>query len=107
MDTTESADVAFGEALQKARATFQIDQERLIRLLNDQGLKWNQSTLSKVEGGKRPMRLSEAVILSGVLGISLDEFVHGEQAPLNQLRAARQRELDAVEAFITTRRARG
>lgn len=104
MDETESADAAFGEALQRARGVFQIDQERLVRLLNEQGLRWNQSTLSKVEGGKRPMRLSEAVIISGVLGISLDEFVCGEHAALNQARAARQRELDAIEAFIAARR---
>lgn len=97
-------DEQLGLALQKARATYDMDQTKLVSIVNARGLKWNQSTLSKIESGKRPLRFSEATLLSEVLGMSLDELAFGSDEPRVNVRSVRDRELDALEQFIATRR---
>lgn len=97
-------DEQLGLALQKARATYDMDQSKLVFLVNERGLRWNQSTLSKIESGKRPLRLSEATVLSEVLGMSLEELAFGSDAPTGNVRSIRDRELDALEQFLKSRR---
>ncbi|MET8314839.1 helix-turn-helix transcriptional regulator [Rhodococcus erythropolis] len=58
-----------GRRLAELRQQQGYRQEDFLKLLQAQGVDWTQATLSRVEGGKRPIRLTEAFAISDALGI--------------------------------------
>lgn len=58
-----------GRRLAELRQQQGYRQEDFLELLHAQGVEWTQATLSRVEGGKRPIRLTEAFAISEALGI--------------------------------------
>jgi len=63
------AEDQIGKRLAELRKQQGYRQEDFLELLQAQGLDWTQATLSRVEGGKRPIRLTEAFTISDALGI--------------------------------------
>ncbi|QPO17515.1 helix-turn-helix DNA binding domain protein [Mycobacterium phage phiGD20-1] len=51
------------------------DQSRLSDELSESGVDLSQSALSRLEGGHRRLGFGEAVAISMVLGLDLDEFL--------------------------------
>lgn len=64
-----SDETGIGRRIRALRTDAGWSQPALIEALRDAGLNWGQSTLSKVEAGERPLRLSEARKLATALGI--------------------------------------
>ena len=56
-------------------------------LLQSHGLKWSQGTLSKVEQGQRPVRLTEAMLIADALGTTLDQLGFRPERGLSELAA--------------------
>ncbi|MGX5356855.1 helix-turn-helix domain-containing protein [Kocuria sp. KH4] len=69
------ADTAIGHTIRRAREARGLEQSQLSDLLRDEGVNWSQGTISRVEQGKRPVRLTEAGAVAGVLGLLVDELV--------------------------------
>lgn len=64
-----SDEIGIGRRIRALRTDAGWSQPALIEALRDAGLNWGQSTLSKVEAGERPLRLSEAHKLASALGL--------------------------------------
>ncbi len=67
-------DEAIGKRLEKLRRDAGLSQGELAERLRDADLNWSQGTLSRVETGSRPMRFTEALVVSTVLGVSAEEL---------------------------------
>lgn len=57
------------------------NQGELAEALRAHGLNWSQGTLSKVETGSRPIRLTEVPVLLDVLQVGVDDLVDLERKP--------------------------
>ena len=55
-------------------------QTELAERMQDRGHRWHQATVYKVEDGRRPTRLAEAVALADVLDVPLTNLI-GPDAP--------------------------
>lgn len=67
-----------------------------------------QNTVTQIETGKRPLRLSEAVVLAEELGVSLDLLAGHASATEADLLRRVQRAEDAVDrAYLVLREAMG
>lgn len=64
----------YGRRVKDCRQTAGWSQEELARAVGD---KWSQATVWSVENGTRPLRLTEAVTLAKVFGLSLEVFIGG------------------------------
>lgn len=73
----ENVDKYTGRQVQKYREELGMMQAELAAALRDQGVNWSQATLSKVERGERPVRLSEAPTVAKALGRSLSDLLPG------------------------------
>ncbi|MFF1540461.1 helix-turn-helix domain-containing protein [Microbacterium sp. NPDC058269] len=51
-----------------ARAKADMSQKELAAAMTDRGFKWSQATISQIEKGERPLRLSEADHLAELIG---------------------------------------
>lgn len=56
-----------------------LSQGALAAEMKDHGFQWVQSTVSAVESGKRPLRLSEARAISDILTVSVSHLLTEEQ----------------------------
>lgn len=66
-------DRRFGERLRAARERHGMSQAHLLMTLEAlHGIKWHQSTVTKVEAGARPVRLQEAVAIASILRTKLE-----------------------------------
>lgn len=66
------------------------------------GVKWHPMTVDRVESGERPLKLTEAIALAGIFGVTLDELVaSGTPKPSGQSSAIR--ELTAVLDHVAAR----
>jgi hypothetical protein len=63
---------------------------------------WHQVLLTRIEAGKRPLRLSEAVVLADILGVTIDQLAYGEEAMALDKRAAAH-ELRNLHIHISAR----
>lgn len=45
------------------------------------GIKWHQSTVTKVESGDRPVRLAEALAVASILHVSLADLIDDPDSP--------------------------
>lgn len=53
-----------------------MNQQELVDTLRQRhDLTWHQSTVTKIESGSRPVRLSEALAVADVLGVELSSLV--------------------------------
>lgn len=69
-------DVGIGQAIQRRRVERGLSQEDVAALLNSEGIEISQVTLSKLEAGTRPVRLTEAGVIARVLGSDVSDFLH-------------------------------
>lgn len=51
-----------------------MSQQAVATAMRQQGHKWSQATVWSVEKGERPLRLSEAVALADVIGVTLHDI---------------------------------
>jgi len=65
----ERTDVVIGERVRQRRISLGLSQDALAGRLQAAGIAWSQGTLSKVENGDRPVRLSETPSLATVLDL--------------------------------------
>lgn len=61
-------DEQYGGLLKSGRCAAGVSQDDLANALQVAGFHWNQSTVSKVEAGTRPVKLAEAVFIADLLG---------------------------------------
>lgn len=65
----------FGERLKAERDARGWSQPHLVELLEAQGISWHVSTVAKIEGGNRAVRIIEAVAMADVFGVPLDTLM--------------------------------
>ncbi|WP_113717294.1 helix-turn-helix domain-containing protein [Arthrobacter dokdonensis] len=58
-----------GAFIQRRRGELRVSQGELAAEVQGRGLNWSQGTLSRVELGERPVRLTEALILADALSV--------------------------------------
>lgn len=69
MDENETA---IGQRVAHLRSERGLRQEDFLPLLEARGVKWTQTVLSRVEGGKRSLKATEAFAVADALGVSAD-----------------------------------
>lgn len=80
-------DAQIGERLRSLRGG--VTQEQLATSVNlklsmwGSRERWQQSTLTRIETGERPLRLREAVAVCEALGVALDELVPGYSSAIH------------------------
>lgn len=90
-------DEQLGQAIERARLARSLTQEGLSTRLIAAGLNWSRVTLSKVESGQRPVKVTELPLVLGALGLSLNEMLGLSEDPLRrQMFAAGRRAERAV-----------
>lgn len=87
-----------------------MSQQTLVDKLADLGVTtWHQTTVGKVESGTRPVRLAEALAVSEIFGLSIDEFLSRtptaseDRAYRARLFTARRAELGVLQSLIEAR----
>jgi hypothetical protein len=70
-------DVIVGQNLAKLRGDR--TQQDIAEAMRDAGYKWSQATVWSVEKGERPIRLSEAESLAGILKCTIDRMLLPDQ----------------------------
>lgn len=99
----------FGKLLREARTAAGWTQKELVERLSEKGVQLDTSAITRMEKGQREPRLREAIEISELLDFSLDlvgadellelggetQFARGEELFLRDMRAARQKLLDA------------
>ena len=88
-------DEAIGRRVREARG--QMSQTELAELMSGDGVQWTQNTVTNVENGKRPLRFSEAILLSEELGISLDSLAGRPSVGEDALRRRAARAEDRLQ----------
>ena len=67
-------DLALGERLAELRKRKGKRQDELLDLLAARGVNWTQATLSRIESGKRALKVTELFALTDALGIEAGEL---------------------------------
>lgn len=68
------ADRIVGQKLAELRKRKGLRQEDFLKLLETQDVSWTQTVLSRVESGKRPLKLTEGFAIAEALGVGADEL---------------------------------
>ena len=68
------------------------------------GHQWHQTTVAKVEAGERPVKLTEAVAVSYVLGVPLDQLIDGQNMHVPASKQMALAELTRMEQYLERRR---
>lgn len=82
-----TSDEVVGSRIARLRGA--MSQQELARRMANAGVKWSQSTVWSVETGRRPLRVSEAVVLCDILGVELGEMLGDVDSVLASQFAAR------------------
>lgn len=90
-----TTDSSIGQFLRDQRARWECSQQAVAQEMRDRGFDWAQATVSSVENGKRPLRLTEAIALAEFLDIELADFDDPRSNEL--LRAKRKLDLATEE----------
>lgn len=94
----------FGASLRYWRELRDITQEDLSQRMRARGFDFHQSTLYKIETGKRRVLLGEGVALAEVLQVPLDRLTSpqpgSEPAILAQLKLGARMELEAIKRSL-------
>ena len=97
----------FRARMRQRRRALGWSQRRVAEEMTKLGHAWHQTMVNKVEAGRRPIGLGEAVALGRILGADLSDMtsegVHDPEAELFELR---QRELAILEARFAELRGR-
>lgn len=97
-------DDVFGEGLKYWRELRGLTQEAVTALMVKRGFDFHQSTLYKIESGKRRVLLGEGVALAEVLNVPLDRLTSpqpgSEPALLAQLKLGGRLELEAIQRSL-------
>lgn len=87
----------FAENLRKARNELGIGQQELADMVAEEGLRWHQTTVQRIESGARPVKLAEAVVVAECLGVPLQDMVTLDSDPAAEI-AFRKVVQDVLEA---------
>ncbi|ORI17407.1 hypothetical protein BH686_26280 [Rhodococcus erythropolis] len=79
-ETETSVDTQFGDMMRVARQKLRWSQRQLAEALQKAGLKIDPSAITRIENGQREPKLREAVAISDILDIKLDDLVFSESA---------------------------
>ena len=71
----------FATNLQAARERLRMSQYELAQRASQRGLKFHQTTLQRIESGRRAVKLSEAALLAELVGESLDSMMQSPSVP--------------------------
>lgn len=105
----ETSDTAVARNITRVRALRRVTQDELAGMMRSRGHDWHQSTVYKLEAGKRGLQLVEAVDLANCLRVNLWEL-HRDAATsrvreaLNAVDAAYVNLLEAHESYEDSRR---
>lgn len=93
-ETASTLDSEYGKRMKVLRDGRGLTQAEVVRRMREHGVNYmNASTLSRIESGARPMRLSEAGVLSDIYKIRLSTFtVRGDGFAYIAKMMARDRE---------------
>ncbi|WP_074341764.1 helix-turn-helix domain-containing protein [Mycobacteroides abscessus] len=70
----DDPDTAVGQRIAELRAQKGLRQEDFLRLLDARGIEWTQATLSRIEGGKRALRATEAFAVADALAVDVSQL---------------------------------
>ncbi|MDO3247973.1 helix-turn-helix domain-containing protein [Mycobacteroides abscessus subsp. abscessus] len=70
----DDPDTAVGQRIAELRAQKGMRQEDFLRLLDARGIEWTQATLSRIEGGKRALRATEAFAVADALAVDVSQL---------------------------------
>jgi transcriptional regulator with XRE-family HTH domain len=101
MTTTPDTDEEFGRRVQELRTWSGTSQRAFCIKLQSNGLPIDASALSRIEQGKRPAKLSEALVIAKVLEVDLGALVDSADDELGRFRAFRN---DADRAMQDARK---
>ena len=73
-ETNSSAEAAFVHNLRSARTAKGMTQAELAEAMAQRGFRWHPPTVYKVESGERQIQLGEALELSKILGVPLEDM---------------------------------
>ncbi|MCS5732375.1 helix-turn-helix domain-containing protein [Herbiconiux sp. CPCC 203386] len=90
-----SIDSNFGRALATIRDARNLSQRAFADRLSERGVVMDASAVSRIEQGKRPVRLSEAVVMADILDVGMNQLLGIARTPESELVLA-QRKLSAV-----------
>ena len=68
--------------------------------MNEVGHKYDDSTITKIEGGKRAIRLNEAVALAHILGVTVSDMVDSFPTIEEKLDQAKHRLDSAIKNVL-------
>jgi len=86
-------DEAIGQNLTRFRG--ERTQQDIADAMRSLGYKWSQATVWAVEKGERPMRLTEAIDVAGILGVDVSDMVSTRAEGM--FRVALRKMMDAYE----------
>lgn len=95
-------DEAVGQRVADLRRQKELRQEDFLALLEARGVAWTQTTLSRVEGGKRALKATELFAVADALGVDVAQLNPGGSRLYYQIQSAR---LKYSEALAQTRAA--
>lgn len=98
---TPAIDELVGASVKRWRVLSGLTQEAVTEAMVNRGFDFHQSTLYKIESGKRRVLVGEAVALAEVLGVPLEALVSPDQtsepALLTQLKLGARLHFQAIE----------
>lgn len=77
-ETETGVDAQFGDMMREARQKLRWSQRQLAEALQKAGLKIDPSAITRIENGQREPKLREAVAISDILDLTLDDLVFSE-----------------------------
>jgi transcriptional regulator with XRE-family HTH domain len=94
-----TSDIQVGLNVAYIRTSFGISQKALSESMRKRGHKWAQGTVSNVETGERPLRLTEAADLADALTVDIDALTkEGNVTPARIAADVTEAAWDAYEA---------
>lgn len=105
--TVASADVVLGRRLRALREERNWSQADVVSELGRVGLSWHQTTAAKVEAGSRPLKASEVLALSIVLGVPVQDLFNdnGQTSKDFNFLQGMHSELQRLAAYVGRRTA--
>lgn len=80
MSNVTDTDALIGRRIHELRDRLGLPQAKFAQILRERGFRSYDSTISRIETGKRPLHLSEAMVLCQALDLDLRALTHGIQA---------------------------
>lgn len=90
---TVSIDDSFGEALRQARERSKLTQGAVAELMRERlFVDFHQTTVYKIESGKRGVTLGEGLALASIVGVSIEKLIEESKTTAVALRQAAERD---------------